>query len=145
MLKWNLPWIIKPSTARSANRTESRATSNPNLLSFKSRWTWLNPRHVLSPKTLMYNFSDQLEKLKKMRTIQVILGKLDAQPVQDSMQGLNKKRWEVVFSYQNLKRRSNQTIVERLQIDGPAVGTSQKLNQINSKQNRKDISHSWLL
>jgi hypothetical protein len=40
----------------------------------------------------MYNFSDQLEKLKKMRTIQVILGKLDARPVQDFMQGLNKKR-----------------------------------------------------
>lgn len=80
-----------------------------------------------------------------MRTIQVILGKLDARPVQDFMQGLNKKRWEVVFSYQNLKRRSHQTIVERLQIDGPAVVTSQKLNQINSKQNRKDLSHSWLL
>lgn len=59
-----------------------------------------------------------------MLTIQVILGKLDARPVQDSMQGLNKKRREVVLSYQNLKRRSNQTIVERLQIDGPAVGAS---------------------
>lgn len=59
-----------------------------------------------------------------MRTIQDIFGKLNAWPVQDFMQGLNKKRWEVIFSYQNRKRRSNQTIVERLQIDGPAVGTS---------------------